>query len=125
LEGSSLSSNTSYQTARNIASLALQKKARNVCIISLENLSSVTDYFVICHGDVDVQVKAITDHIQSSMKEKGIRVWHREGYDYLNWVLLDYVDVVVHVFQKDARTFYRIEKLWGDAKQEIVTETDE
>lgn len=119
-----MSSDASYQTARNIASLALQKKARNVCIINLKNLSSVTDYFVICHGDVDVQVKAISDHIQSSLKENGIRVWHREGYDFLNWVLLDYVDVVVHIFQKDAREFYRLEKLWGDAEQEIVTEAE-
>jgi ribosome-associated protein len=70
---------------------------------------------VICSADSDTQVKAIADEIDKSLRDEGIRCWHKEGYMALSWVLLDYVDVVVHVFKKEAREFYNIEKLWGDA----------
>ena len=89
-------------------------------MVDLRRLSSVTDYFVICHGDSDVQVKAISDAIVEGMEREGVRVWHREGYEYRNWVLLDYVDVVVHIFQKETRRFYGLERLWGDAVLETV-----
>ena len=102
--------------AKRIAGYALTKKAMDVVMMDLRGLSSVTDFFVICHGESDVQVKAIANAILDGTEEDGVRVWHKEGYEYLHWVLLDYVDVVVHIFQKNERSFYGLERLWGDAK---------
>jgi ribosome-associated protein len=101
--------------AKHVADLALSKKAQDVVIMNLRGLSSVTDFFVICSGDTDVQIKAIADEIKDGLAKKGESVWHRE-VGSPNWVLLDYVDVVVHVFHKHTRPFYNLEKLWGDAK---------
>ena len=70
---------------------------------------------MICSADSDTQVKAIADEIDKSLRDSGLKSWHKEGYRALNWVLIDYVDVVVHVFKKDMREFYNLEKLWGDA----------
>jgi ribosome-associated protein len=105
--------------AKHVADLALSKKAQDVVIMNLRGLSSVTDYFVICSGDTDVQIKAIADEVKDGLAKKGVSVWHRE-VGSPNWVLLDYVDVVVHVFHKHTRPFYNLEKLWGDATVEHV-----
>ncbi len=112
----------SYQLAKRIIEFSLTKKAQDVTLLDLKSLSSVCDYFIVCHGESDIQVKAISNAIEDGLRDDGIKAWHREGYDYLHWVLLDYIDVVVHIFQKDARQFYRLEKLWGDAKSETFTE---
>ena len=88
-------------------------------ILKLQELSSVADYFVICSGDVDIHVKAIVDEIKRELKHE-IKPWHIEGYQHLHWVLLDYVDFVVHVFHKETRDYYNIERLWADAPTEIV-----
>jgi len=109
--------------AKRIAELSLTKKARDVTMIGMEKISDVADYFVVCHGESEAQVKAIADAILEGMKVSGERVWHKEGYQYLRWILLDYVDVVVHVFLKELREFYGLERLWGDA--EIVKVEDE
>ena len=101
--------------AKHVADLALSKKAQDVVIMNLRGLSSVTDFFVVCSGDTDTQIKAIADGISAGLAEQGIPVWHRE-VGSPNWVLLDYVDVVVHVFHKHIRPFYNLEKLWGDAE---------
>jgi ribosome-associated protein len=110
----------SREMAGRIAELAVSKKAKDVRLLNLENLTDVADYFVICHGDSDVQVKAITEAVVDGMKDDGFSVWHKEGYAYLRWVLLDYVDVVVHVFEKETREFYGLERIWGDAKTEAI-----
>ncbi len=107
---------------RQIADLALSKKAKDVAIMDLRELTSMTDYFVVCTGDSETQVKAIADAVMTGMQERGERAWHVEGLQNLQWVLLDYVDVVVHVFHKDARPFYGLEKLWGDAKVQKITD---
>ncbi len=107
--------------AEKIADLIFNKKGYNVRIIDLRSLTTFSDFFVICSADSDTQVKAIADEIDKSLRDEGIKCWHKEGYMALSWVLLDYVDVVVHVFKKEAREFYNIEKLWGDAPSiEIV-----
>ncbi len=106
--------------AQRVASLALTKKALDVLVIDLTGLATVCDYFVICHGDSDVQVKAIADAILEGMEKDGIQVWHVEGYAVRSWILLDYVDVVVHVFHRERREFYRLEDLWADAPRERV-----
>lgn len=100
--------------AKHAADLALSKKAQDVVILNLRGLSSVTDFFVICSGDSDVQIKAIADGVKDGLAQQGVAVWHRE-VGSPNWVLLDYVDVVVHVFHKHIRPFYNLERLWGDA----------
>ena len=102
--------------------LALDKKAFDVRILDLRKLSAVTDFFVICSAQVDIHAKAIADSIVESLEGKGVSVWHNEGYQASRWILLDYVDVVVHIFIKETRDFYALEKLWGDAEVEELTE---
>jgi ribosome-associated protein len=110
------------ELAQLIAELALTKKAKDVLILDLSGLSDVTNYFVICSGESDTQVKAISDAIEDGTREEGSRVWRREGLTHLNWVLLDYVDVVVHVFLPKVRDYYDIERLWGDAPRTVVAD---
>ncbi|MEW5924580.1 MAG: ribosome silencing factor [Candidatus Zixiibacteriota bacterium] len=109
---------TSLTIARTAGKLALSKKGFDVKILKLKNLSSICDYFVLVSGDVDVHVKAISDAIEEGLLERGLKAWHREGVRGGKWILLDYVDVVVHIFQKSVREFYALEKLWGDAPVE-------
>jgi ribosome-associated protein len=105
----------SKQLADRVTDLIFNKKGYDVKILDLRNLTTIADYFVICTADSDTQVKAIADEIDKSLRDEGTRLWHKEGYQALTWVLLDYVDVVVHIFKKEAREYYNIEKLWGDA----------
>ena len=111
---------TPLALARAAGKLALSKKGYDVKILKLKKISSVCDYFVICSGTVDVHVKAIADAIDEGLRDKGIYPSHREGTQGARWVLLDYFDVVVHVFKEEARQFYALEKLWGDAPVEIM-----
>jgi ribosome-associated protein len=105
----------SKKIAEQITNLIFNKKGYDVKIIDLQKITSFADYFVICSADSDTQVKAIADEIDEGLREEGIKYWHKEGMAALSWVLLDYVDVVVHIFKKESREFYNIEKLWGDA----------
>jgi len=111
-----LSNLTSKETADKIVELALSKKAEDVALLNLRPLTTITDFFVICEGGSDLQIKAIADTILDGMKKDKVRVWHREGYGLKSWVLLDYVDVVVHIFNHETRHFYDLERLWGDAE---------
>ena len=112
----------SKQLAKKVTELIFNKKGFDVKIIDLKKLTTIADYFVICSADSDTQVKAIADEVDKTLRDEGIRSWHKEGYKGLNWVLLDFVDVVVHVFKKDSRQFYNLEKLWGDAEITDVTD---
>jgi ribosome-associated protein len=103
--------------ARGIAKLTLTKKASDVLMMDLRGLTSMADYFVVCSGDSDIQVKAIADGVEEGMDAVGVSPWHIESGS-TNWILLDFVDVVLHVFHKSTRQFYSLEKLWGDAKIE-------
>jgi ribosome-associated protein len=105
----------SNELIERISDLIFSKKGADVKILDLRELTTIADYFIICSADSDVQVKAIADEIDKQLHNEGIRLWHKEGYKGLNWVLLDYVDVVVHVFKKSVREFYNLERLWGDA----------
>lgn len=107
---------------RQIAELTLSRKAKDVVIMDLRKVTTMADYFVVCTGESETQVRAIADAVQQGMAKLGEKPWHSEGLQNLQWVLLDYVDVVVHVFHKDARTFYGLEKLWGDAKIQKVAD---
>ena len=97
---------------------ALKKKATDVVILDLSTLTGVCDYFVIASAGSEPQVKAIADQVVAGLLEKGERVWHTEGYQALRWVLLDYVDVVIHVFHEETRAVYQLERLWADAVKE-------
>lgn len=99
-----------------IVELIQSKKGYDIKVLDLEGLTAMSDYFIICSADADMHVKAIADEVDKKLRKEGIKCYHREGYKSLNWVLLDYFDVVVHVFKKESREFYNLEKLWGDAK---------
>lgn len=105
----------SIKLAEKITEIIFTKKGYDVDILDLRNLTTIADYFIISTADSDTQVKAIADEVDKKLKDEGIKSWHKEGYKSLNWVLIDYVDVVVHIFKREAREFYNLEKLWGDA----------
>ncbi|GAB2988263.1 ribosome silencing factor [Mucilaginibacter puniceus] len=95
-----------------------EKKGNDIVRLDLRNIhSSVSDYFVICHADSATQVKAIANSIEDEIY-KAIQQdpWRKEGLEYGEWILLDYVNVVIHVFRTDKREFYGVEELWGDAE---------
>jgi len=100
---------------RRSVALTLERKALDVAVLDLTGISSATDYFVIASGNSDVQVKAIADHVVEELKKDGVRPQHVEGMSGGRWVLIDYIDFVVHVFHPQARAFYQLENLWGDA----------
>jgi ribosome-associated protein len=101
------------------ANAASEKQAIDIVVLNLKEVADFTDYFLICTGVVDVHVKAIHDSIDEALRKLGTKPKHAEGLETSRWILLDYFDFVVCIFQPDARGFYAIEKLWGDA--EFVT----
>lgn len=105
-----------------LAEFALTKKAEDIKILDLRKITTIADFFVICTANSEPQVKAVADAILEGAKNDGETVWHKEGTNMRSWVLLDFVDVVVHVFLKDTRSFYSLEKLWGDAQITEVTD---
>ncbi len=108
--------------ARKISRLALEKKAEDIVILDLTGLSAACDCFVICSGASEPQVGAIAEQIVGKLKEQGIAPWHVEGRAVRRWILIDYVDVVVHVFHHETREYYTLERLWADAKVTKVRE---
>ena len=106
--------------AYKITDLIFNKKGHDVKILDLRKLSSIADYFVICSADSDTHVRAIADEIDKELGKQGIKCYHKEGLTALSWVLLDYFDVIVHIFKSESRTYYNLEKLWGDAPTVLV-----
>ncbi|MBA4493078.1 ribosome silencing factor [Paenactinomyces guangxiensis] len=104
------------EIAQLAATAAEEKKAQNVTILDIRGLSVFADYFVICHGNSQTQVQAIVSGIKEKVLESDIILKGIEGYQDARWVLIDLGDVVVHVFHKDEREFYDLERLWGDAQ---------
>lgn len=99
------------------------KKGHDVTVLDMRKVSGVADFFVVCTGDSDLQIRAIVDAVETQIREAyGEKPWHREGVEHMQWVLLDYVDLVVHVFSPEKRLFYGIERLWGDAPTEQVAD---
>ncbi|MEF3306090.1 ribosome silencing factor [Paenibacillus sp. GYB003] len=92
------------------------KKAHNVVVLNLKGISLVADYFVICHGNSDTQVQAIAQEVRKVAGERNVPLRGLEGFDAARWVLVDLGDVIVHVFHRDEREYYNIERLWSDAK---------
>jgi len=107
-----------------ITELAQERKAHDVVVLDLRGISSATDHFVLASGRSDTQVKAIAENIIDEMKKEGQRPAHVEGLQGGRWVLLDFIDVVVHVFHPHARDFYQLENLWGDAPRWAAPEVE-
>jgi ribosome-associated protein len=107
---------TARDLALKAAETASKKKALDIVILELSGLTVISDYFVICSGESTTQVSAIADFIEHEFGLKGIKPIGREGLKHSHWVLLDYGDVVVHIFEKETREYYSLEKLWMDAK---------
>ncbi len=104
------------QNALKAAQYALEKKATDIHVLDLTGITSMTDFFVIATGTSDRQVKAIAENVIAEMRDsEGVGAWRSEGWDSLHWVIIDFVDFVVHVFQTESRHFYNIERLWADA----------
>ena len=103
---------TPLQLSRLIANAADEKKARGIVRLDIRDKSSIADYFVICEGDTDRQVRAITDSIIEACKAKGVRPLRAAGYEDGSWVVLDYASVIVHVFLPGERSYYDLESLW-------------
>ncbi|HEY8394854.1 MAG TPA: ribosome silencing factor [Thermaerobacter sp.] len=108
---------TSREKALAIARAAEAKKAEDIVILEIGEITLIADYFVICHGQNSIQVRAIVDGVEEALAELGHPPRHREGYDAARWVLLDFDDVVLHVFLGPEREYYGLERLWGDARK--------
>lgn len=112
--------------AQKIAAAANDKKAKDILLLNMEGLSPVTDFYVICSAGNSTLVKAIADNIEDKLAEAGVHPTNKEGYADARWVLLDYGDVVAHVFLEEERDFYNLEQLWADAPSEsFVENTDD
>jgi ribosome-associated protein len=106
-----------------IAQASLDKKADDVLILHVAPLTSIADYLVLCSADSDRQVRAIAEHIEKTLAAEKIRPLSLEGLSTSQWVVMDFADVIVHIFRTDLRQVYTLEKLWGDAKRvKIPTE---
>lgn len=101
--------------AQRVAALCQEFKATDVTILSLKGVTDMTDYFVIASGSSDTHVRSTAQRIEEELKREGARPAHVEGMEQGRWVILDYVDVVVHVFHPALRSYYQLERLWGDA----------
>jgi len=105
----------SLAQARRAAALCLDLKGNDVVLLDLRRISDATDYFLIASGTSDTHVRAIAAHVMDELRKQGVRPHHVEGLEQGRWVLVDYVDFVVHVFHPAMRVYYQLERLWGDA----------
>ncbi|MEH6995668.1 ribosome silencing factor [Neobacillus drentensis] len=96
------------------------KRAEDILALNMQGISLIADYFIICHGNSDKQVQAIARGIKEKAEENGYNVRRMEGFDEATWILIDLGDVVAHVFHRDERSYYKLERLWGDAPLEDI-----
>jgi ribosome-associated protein len=96
------------------------KRAEDILALNMQGISLIADYFIICHGNSDKQVQAIAREIKAKAEENGYNVRRMEGFDEATWILIDLGDVVAHVFHRDERSYYKLERLWGDAPLEDI-----
>jgi ribosome-associated protein len=111
----------SMTVARRAASILLDHKANDVLMLDLRPVSDMTDFFIVASGTSDTHVRSTAGHVVETLKKEGVKVHSVEGLEQGRWVLLDYVDFVVHVFHPSLRTYYQLERLWGDAPAVAVT----
>ena len=102
--------------------LMQDKKVQDIVILDVKELTSLTDYFILCTSESNPQTKAVMDHIYKNMRANGLRPNNLEDTKTLEWVAMDYFNVVIHIFNKETRDYYQFERLWGDAKIEKIDE---
>ncbi len=95
--------------------LLKDKKAQDICLLEIGRLSLIADYFLICSGLNKVQTQALSDHLQENLQDDHYKLLRREGYEEASWILLDFGTLVVHIFLPETRSFYNLERLWGNA----------
>lgn len=110
------------KVAQLIAEAMEDKKARDVSILQIEELTSITDFFVISNGGSRAQTQAIADNVDEKLTKAGVQLLRKEGYQEGRWILLDFGVVIAHIFQDEDRLFYNLERLWGDAPRVELTE---
>ncbi len=119
-----MNSNNSDDLENNVDSIInfiMGKKGEDIVILDLRGISSISDFFIITTGNSNIHVKAICDEVCEKMKKNNKLIpWHVEGYEAQKWILIDYVDIVVHIFDADKRLYYSIEKLWEDTKSRQI-----
>lgn len=113
---------TSFETAKLAVKALDSKKALDIKVIKISDISALADYFVIATGTSSTHVKALADEVEDYLDRNDISVSHTEGYRSNSWILLDYVDVIVHVFSDEAREYYDLERLWQDGEEVDMTE---
>ena len=114
---------TSHELAKMIAELALEKKAEDIVVLDVKQQAGFTNYFVIASANSDVHMKTLADYIEDELSQYEVKVWHKEGYENRKWILMDYVDVVVHLFDRETREYYDLETLWADAEKTIIRDS--
>ena len=102
--------------AEEITKIVDSKKAKDIKLLRIDDKTIIADYFVICGANSNTQVKAIAGEVEYKLEEQGIKPHHIEGYNEAVWAVLDYSSVIVHIFNREARDFYKLEKLWSDAE---------
>ncbi len=106
---------TSLEKAKEIIKVLDNKKAKNIQLLEISNLSSLGDYFIIASGGSNTQVKSLSEEVDEAMSKLGVEPERMEGTQTAQWILIDYSDVMVHIFQEETRDFYSLERLWNDA----------
>lgn len=107
----------SLEIAETAVEALKEKKAQDIKVLDLRKITTFCDFFVIATGTSDIHVKSLADYVEEKLDEKGVKLDHREGYRSGRWILLDYKDVVIHIFYKEERNFYNLERLWIDAEE--------
>lgn len=92
------------------------KKAKDIEVLNISGISTLSDYFIICNGTSTTHIKTLADELEEKMSEAGYNYLHKEGYNSARWILMDYGEVVVHIFHEEDRSFYNLERLWSDGK---------
>lgn len=107
----------SPEKARRALSALVDARAREPVLLDMRNVTLITDYFLICHGTSNVHIRGLADAVVEALKGENLRPYGREGYDEARWVLIDYGDLIVHVFAEEERALYDLERLWDDAER--------
>ncbi|REL29063.1 ribosome silencing factor [Rhodohalobacter sp. SW132] len=107
-----------------ISEALLEKRAKNIVLLDVRELTTLTDYFIVCHGSSDTQIRALANSVtEKTKKDLGESVWKKEGMEIRRWIILDYVNIVVHIFSEEKREYYGIEKMWSDAVRTELEDT--
>lgn len=112
------------ETLETVVRACEDRKAENCVVLNMQQLTPVADYFVICHGNNERQVQAIARSVKEGLEEKGYPVKQMEGFEQARWILIDTNNIICHIFHKDERSYYNLERLWGDAQEITVGEND-